>query len=187
MEFIVEDLAAAEPTDADLADYLAKHPDAFRQDQQLSFRHIYLNPEKNGDQLDALANKLLAQLKSTDPKADLSTLGDPTLLDPAFRDEPQRRVEATFGSAFAEKLATLPVGQWSGPVVSEFGTHLVLVEQRTEGRASTLDEVRAQVRREWENARRMEVNRTFLEDLLKQYEVSIEWPKREPAETTAKK
>ena len=188
MEFIVEDLAAAaEPTDADLADYLAKHPDAFRQDQQLSFRHIYLNPEKNGDQLDALANKLLAQLKSTDPKADLSTLGDPTLLDPAFRDEPQRRVEATFGSAFAEKLATLPVGQWSGPVVSEFGTHLVLVEQRTEGRASTLDEVRAQVRREWENARRIEVNRTFLEDLLKQYEVSIEWPKREPAETTAKK
>jgi len=187
MEFIVEDLAAAEPADADLADYLAKHPDAFRQDQQLSFRHVYLNPEKNGEQLDAVANKLLAQLKSTDPKADLSTLGDSTLLDPTFRDEPQRRVEATFGNVFAEKLLTLPVGEWSGPVVSEFGTHLVLVEERTEGRVSTLDEARAQVRREWENARRMEVNRKFLEDLLKQYEVSIEWPKREPAEATAKK
>ena len=65
------------------------------------------------------------------------------------------------------------------PGVSEFGTHLVFVEQRTEGRVPTLDEVRPQVRREWENARRMEANRKFLEDLLNQYEVSIDWPKPE--------
>ena len=187
MEFIAEDLAAAEPTDADLAGYLAKHPDAFRQDQQLTFRHIYLNPEKHGEQLDAVANKLLADLKSKDAQAGISTLGDPTLLDPAFRDEPQRRVEATFGSAFAGRLATLPVGEWSGPVISEFGTHLVFVEQRREGRVPMLDEVRPQVRREWDNTRRMEANRKFLEELLKQYEVRIDWPKGEPAESTAKR
>ena len=66
MEFIAEDLAVAEPTDADLAGYLAKHPDAFRQDQQLSFRHVYLNPGKHGEKIDAVANKLLADLKSKD-------------------------------------------------------------------------------------------------------------------------
>jgi PPIC-type PPIASE domain len=142
MEFIVEDLAAAEPTDADLAGYLAEHPDAFRQDQELTFRHIYLNPKKYGEQLDSVANKLLTALKSKDAQTDISTLGDPTLLDPAFRDEPQGRVAATFGSDFAARLATLPVGEWSGPVASGFGTHLVLVEQRTEGRLPTLDEVR---------------------------------------------
>ncbi|HEY5705135.1 MAG TPA: peptidylprolyl isomerase [Terrimicrobiaceae bacterium] len=187
MEFIAEDLAAAEPTDADLARYLEKHPDAFRQDQQLTFRHVYLNPEKYGEQLHVVANKLLTDLRSKDAQADISTLGDPTLLDPAFRDEPQRRVEATFGSAFAGKLATLPVGEWSGPVTSEFGTHLVLVEQRTEGRVPTLDEVRPQVRREWENARRIEENRKFLEKLLKQYEIGIDWPKPETKDSSAQR
>ena len=77
-----------EPTDADLADYLTKHLDAFRQDQQLSFRHVYLNPEKTGEQLDAVANELLADSNPQIPKADISTLGDPTLLDPAFAMNP---------------------------------------------------------------------------------------------------
>ena len=81
----------------------------------------------------------------------------------------------------------MPVGEWNGPVVSEFGTHLVLVEQRTEGSVPTLDEVRPQVRREWENARRMEANRKFLEELLKQYEVRIDWPKQETKGSSAKR
>jgi parvulin-like peptidyl-prolyl isomerase len=188
MEFIAEDLAAtAEPTEADLAAYLAKHPDAFRQDQQLTFRHVYLNPEKRGDQLDADVAKLLGDLKAAGAQADISRLGDPTLLEHAFRNESQRRVEADFGAEFAAKLASLPLGEWAGPVLSGFGTHLVLVEQRTEGRSATLDEVRSQVRREWENARRLETNAKFLETLLQQYEVTIEWPKDEPAKTTAQR
>jgi hypothetical protein len=188
MEFIAEDLVvAAEPTEADLAAYLAKHPDAFRQDRQLTFRHVYLNPEKHGDQLDADVAKLLADLKAAGAQADISKLGDPTLLERAFRNESQRRVEANFGAEFSAKLASLPLGEWTGPVLSGFGTHLVLVEERTEGRIATLDEVRPQVRREWENARRLEMNTKFLETLLKQYEVTIEWPKEQPANTTAER
>jgi hypothetical protein len=177
MEFIAEDLAAtADPTEADLAAYLARHPDAFRQDRQLTFRHVYLNPEKHGDQLEADVAKLLVDLKAAGAAADVSTLGDPTLLERAFRNEAQRRVEATFGTEFSTTLASLPLGDWAGPVRSAFGTHLVLVEHRTEGRVATLDEVRPQVRREWENARRLETNTKFLDALLEQYEVTIAWP-----------
>jgi parvulin-like peptidyl-prolyl isomerase len=188
MEFIAEDLVAiADPREADLAAYLAKYPDAFRQDQQLTFRHVYLNPEKRGDQLDADVAKLLADLQTAGAQADISTLGDPTLLERAFRNESQRRVEADFGAEFSTTLASLPLGEWTGPVRSGFGTHLVLVEQRTEGRIATLDEVRPQVRREWENARRLETNTKFLETLLEQYEVTIEWPKEQAASITAQR
>ena len=187
MEFIAADLAAlAEPTEAALAEYLAKHADAFRQEQQLTFRHVYLNPEKHGEQLDVVAAKLLADLGARGMQADIYALGDPTLLEPAFRDEPQRRVEANFGGGFAAELGTLPEGKWSGPVFSDFGAHLVFVEQRMEGRVPALDEVRAQVRRDWENSRRQEANRKFLEDALKQYEVNIEWQVAEAYGVTAK-
>jgi hypothetical protein len=183
MEFIAEDFAAADPTEADLAAYLAQHPDAFRQDQRLTFRQVYLSPDKRGDQLDADVTNLLASLRAAGAQADISELGDPTLLERAFHNESQRRVDASFGAEFSTRLASLPLGEWTGPVHSGFGTHVVLVEQRTEGRSATLDEVRPQVRREWENARRLEANTRFLENLLEQYDVRIEWPQEQPANT----
>jgi parvulin-like peptidyl-prolyl isomerase len=188
LEFIAEDLAAAaEPTEADLAAYLAKHHDAFRQEQRLTFRHVYLNPEERGERLDADVATLLADLRAAGALADTSRLGDPTLLESVFRNESLRRVEASFGAEFTATLAGLPPGEWTGPVRSGLGTHLVLVEQRTEGRLATLDEVRPQVRREWQNARRVETNARFLETLLEQYEVSVEWPVAPPANATARR
>jgi hypothetical protein len=182
MEFIADDFAAGvEPSGEDLADYLAKHPDAFRQDQRLTFRQVYLNADKRGDKLAADAAQMLAELKAKGAQADSTELGDPSLLPPSLANEPQRGIESSFGSEFAAELAKLPVSEWSGPVPSGLGTHLVFIEHRTEGRVPALDEVRPQVQREWASERRTETNRRILEELLKQYTVTIEWPKEKAA------
>ena len=88
----------------------------------------------------------------------------------------QRGVEGVFGTEFAQAVAELPVGVWSGPIRSGLGLHLVLVEERVEGRTPPLVEVHDAVRREWQNARRLEANRQFLDVLLQEYRVSVEWP-----------
>jgi len=187
MEFIADDFAAGvEPAEAELAEYLAKHPDAFRQDQRLTFRQVYLNADKRGDKLATDAAQMLAELKAKGAKADVSELGDQSLLPPALMNEPQRGIESSFGSEFAAQLTKLPVGEWSGPVPSGLGSHLVFIEQRTEGRVPALDEVRPQVQREWASERRTETNRKFLDGLLKQYAVTIEWPKDKAATPAAK-
>jgi hypothetical protein len=54
--------------------------------------------------------------------------------------------------------------------------HLVWINERTEGRLPALAEVRDAVRREWGNARRLESNEKFYEELLKRYVVTIERP-----------
>jgi hypothetical protein len=187
MEFIADDFAASnEPTEADLAGYLSKHPDAFRQDQRLTFRQVYLNVDKRGDKLEADAGRMLADLKSRGARAETAELGDPSLLPPAMANEPQSGIENVFGAEFAAELRKVPVGEWSGPMRSGVGVHLVLVEQRWEGRVPALAAVREQVRREWENERRLEANRRFLDELLKKYQVTIQWPKAE-SKTTAMK
>jgi hypothetical protein len=179
MEFIADDFAAGvEPTEEELAAYLAKHPDAFRQDQRLTFRQVYLNADKRGDKLAADAAQMLVELKAKGAQADASELGDPSLLPPSLADEPQRGIESSFGREFAVELAKLPVGEWCGPVPSGLGMHVVFIAQRTEGRVPALQEVRAQVEREWASERRTETNRKFLDELLKQYAVTIEWPKQ---------
>ncbi len=54
MEFVSDDAAALDsPSDQDLADWLAAHPDAFRVEPRATFAQIYLDPRRHGDRLEA--------------------------------------------------------------------------------------------------------------------------------------
>jgi hypothetical protein len=173
MEFVSDDIAAqTEPSDADLTAYLQSHPESFRVEQQFTFRQVYLNPEKHGDNLARDTAQLLAQLNQAGDKADASALGDSFLLEHQFAAVPASEVAKQFGEKFAAKLGGLSPGQWQGPVESGYGVHLVLVSERTEGRLPALAEVRDAVRREWDNARRLEANEKFYGELLKRYTVT---------------
>jgi hypothetical protein len=177
MEFISDDIVAqTEPSDSDLTAYLRAHPDSFRVEQRITFRQVYLNPEKHGDNFARDAAQLLAQLNEADNKSDASALGDSVLLDRQFTAMPVSEVAKQFGEKFAAQLNELPPGQWQGPVESGYGVHLVFVSERTEGRLPALAEVRDAVRREWTNAQRLEANEQFYQAMLKHYVVSIERP-----------
>jgi parvulin-like peptidyl-prolyl isomerase len=85
-----------------------------------------------------------------------------------------RDIENTFGGEFAAAVAAAPLGQWSGPVKSTFGTHLLRVDASTPGELPSLAEVRAEVSRAWESEQRRLVNDRLLEGLRSRYEVRIE-------------
>jgi hypothetical protein len=177
MEFISEDIAAqAEPTDDQLRSYLNAHPDKFSVDRHLTFAQVYLDPARHGRRLNADAQQLLVKLNEPGAKADISTLGDPFLLEPNSRDVSSRDVARDYGEKFAAALAELPVAKWEGPIESGLGMHLVYVSERTDGRIPNLGEVRDAVRREWANDYRLESNQKFYEGLLKRYTVSVELP-----------
>jgi len=175
VEFLSEDVAASvEPTDADLQAYLTAHPETFRVERRITFSHVYLNPERRRDSLARDATQLLARLKQAGAGADLAALGDPFLLDHEFNRMAASDVVQQFGERFATKLGELPLGEWQGPVESGYGAHLVLVNERTEGRLPALGEVRDSVRREWQNVQRLEANEKFFQGLLDRYTVVVE-------------
>jgi hypothetical protein len=177
MEFISEDVAAeVAPTDAELEAYLEAHPDTFRMPALVSFRHVYLNPEKHRDDLARDAARLLARLSQADGSTDVSSLGDSFLLDHTFCAVSAREVAGQFGGRFAATLGEIPLGRWQGPIESSYGMHLVLVSERTEDRLPALAEVRDAVRREWANARRVDANAKAYEAMLQGYVVVIERP-----------
>jgi hypothetical protein len=175
LEFLTDDVTAvAEPTDAELAEYLKTHAGAFRADRRITFNQVYLDPSKHGERLTQDANQLLFQLRQQGRDADLYSLGDAFLLEHRFEAAPATEISKQFGDKFVAKLADLPSGQWFGPVESGYGIHLVFVEQRTEGRLPELAEIRDAVRRELTNARRLESNEKFFQNLLKHYQVVVE-------------
>ena len=175
MEFVSDDIAAqTDPTDADLTNYLQAHPDRFRVEQNLTFRQIYLDPQKHGEHLQRDAAALLGSLNQSDANA---PAGDAFLLEGEFDSVPLGKLAKQFGEEFAAKLATLQLGQWLGPIESGYGVHLVKITARTDGRLPALADVRDAVRREWDNAGRLEANEKFYQELRERYEVVIEQPK----------
>jgi parvulin-like peptidyl-prolyl cis-trans isomerase-like protein len=187
LEFISDSVASqAEPTDGELQRYLQAHADNFRGERQFTFSQVYLDPQKHGENLTRDVNQLLAQLRLTGSQPDLSKLGDSLLLEQNFEGIPVGEVSKQFGEKFAAKLVELPVGEWSGPIESGYGLHLVLVTDRKDGSLPALTDVRETVKRDWINAQRSETNEKFYQALLKRYTVTVEDPRLAFAEKDPK-
>ena len=73
-------------------------------------------------------------------------------------------------------ITQLPVGEWTGPVLSAFGHHVVRVDHVVQGRESALSEVRDAVYRDLTGERTLEAEQRFFEGLLAQYTVTVDWP-----------
>jgi len=176
MEFLSEDLAAAEPSDADLERWLAANREAFRQEPRVAFRQVYLSRDRRGEAVRADALRLLAELRAADADLDPAAQGDPLPL-PAESDAlSASEVSRLFGGAFSARLFELAAGRWEGPVESAYGLHLVFVRERVEGRDPALAEVREAVAREWLADRRQQAREDFYRDLRSRYEVEIAEP-----------
>ena len=107
------------------------------------------------------------------------------MLDHAHPEQTVTDAAARFGRAFAGALGGLKPGSWQGPVRSEFGYHLVIVDIRTPARAATLEEVRSEVTTAWGADQRERALDAFYGELLQRYDVRIEWPADlAPAEPT---
>ncbi|WP_245484474.1 peptidyl-prolyl cis-trans isomerase [Rhizobium leguminosarum] len=174
MEFLnVADADALGATDAELEAYLAANPRAFDVDAKLAFQQIFLNRERRGETVarDATSN---LQVLLTNPAVDYTSLGDATMLPSDLPLTDKTSIAQTFGMDFAEALDKALVGQWTGPVLSSFGFHLVRVVERKPGRVPSLDEVRDAVTREWINAKRRKLDDQRFAELLKGYVVRIE-------------
>ena len=176
LDFIADDLGSQiEPTEEQLTTFLNETPDSYRIDPRITFRQVFLDPERHALDLQESVAKLLDTLKS-DPTADAYQLGDQTLLEYQNVDRSKREVANNFGPQFAEEIVKLPLQLWHGPIRSAYGVHAVYISERTDGRLPPLNEVRDLVRRDWEQKHRKDLVESFYQELMKKYEVAIEWP-----------
>jgi len=174
LEFLFDDVAeTAEPTDAQLEAYLEEHAEKFADPARLSLRQVLFSAAR-GDGARSEAERVLAELRSGPGPADPQQLGDPTLLPPALESASLEQIAGTFGSDFASRLEGAPLGQWTGPVPSGFGLHLVRVDRREAGSLPKLAGIRASVVREWQADQRRRANDAFLARLRAEYEVRLE-------------
>jgi hypothetical protein len=176
MEFIAKDLVSlTPPTDEDLQTYFETHQDRYQEPARYTFTQVFIDPDKRGDatldDAEAIKARLIAK---GDAIVDPGALGDDFMLANYYPEKDALEIQKLFGRGFAESLIALTPGQWHGPVLSGYGTHLVYVRHVTEPRMPALAVVREQVVADWTADRGEALKERFVGELLEQYSIVVE-------------
>ena len=80
-------------------------------------------------------------------------------------------INRQFGPGFFTALEGLPRGQWSGPVGSNFGVHIVRVNDTVPASMPPLDDVRDEVLLDWRAAKASELRELVYARFRERYEI----------------
>ena len=183
LEFLAKDLVAlTPPTDEELQAYFDQHRERYQAPLLYTFTQVYIDPDKRGDatlgDAEAIKAKLIA---AGDAIENPGALGDDFMLQNYYPEKERLEIQKLFGSGFTESLTELAPGQWHGPVLSGYGTHLVYVHNVIEPPPPVFAEVLERVTQDWRMERSEELNEQFYSTLRDTYTVVIEQPEQPAA------
>lgn len=165
MEFITESGAeAVQPDEATLQGHLEDNVEKFAMPALLAFEQVLLNDAL--DESDLRAAKAIL-VRGGYPEEYLQA----SLIPQAFPLSPRRVVDGSFGAGMFDRLYALPPGEWSGPVETPFGRHLVRATEKREGKLPPLTEIRDRVEQDWRAAFSTTLREARYRALLSRYEV----------------
>jgi hypothetical protein len=181
MEFLAASQAMQQPpTEEEVEAFFALRRERYRLPAVLSFSQVYLSADRRGAGVEQAAIDLLARLRSEDPgPAELTSWGDPIMLDTAYVGRTERDVSATFGEVFAEAMVRLPVGDWQGPVSSGYGLHLVKVTEREDSRVPEWREVATRIISDMDFEAKAAARDQLYQEIAQSYEVLLDHEVRE--------
>lgn len=163
---------AAQPSDTDLQALLDKDPARYASPPRYTLEQRYLGPDTP-----ALRSAIKAQLGALKPGATPTLPSAPIPLPTRLDDVPALDLAAQFGDEFAAALDKAPLGQWTGPIPSGFGLHLVKLERRAAPPPPKLADLRQRLENDWRSAAVRKAEDANLNALLEGYDVVIERPR----------
>ena len=177
LQFLQEDVALPpEPDDAALQAFHAQHTERYGEPARVTLRHLYFSPDSGGS--GAARARAAEAATGLRDKPDGATVDEP----PAGADPFPGRdryvaldgpgLSRAFGhSELSSAVFELPPGAWHGPLRSGYGWHLVYVERIDPGRERPLAEVREEVRADYLDEQRAEMNTAALAAIKRKYVV----------------
>ncbi|MGR8950439.1 MAG: peptidylprolyl isomerase, partial [Gammaproteobacteria bacterium] len=102
------------------------------------------------------------------------SVGDATLTPHEYKLATQSDITRSLGEHFANEVIMLYPGDWTGPIYSAYGAHLLKINERIEQRQRDLAEIRELVKREYLVSLKQEQQDLVYQKLRDNYEVSLE-------------
>lgn len=168
MELMLDDFATVYPTELQLQEYLTENLDKFRDDLTISFVHKFYDYEEENEALSSLG-KLKKGVNAKE------VFESHLLMIPSqFENKTKYAINRVLGEQFTESLFQQKVGEWTGPIKSTYGWHLVFIDKLNLGTAPDLNKLWDEIEKEWMVEHRAEMKEKQQELLLGMYDVQIE-------------
>lgn len=170
--FLAEDLAGTlrTPSEQELSAFFDSTRSQWIRPAHIRLLHVYAGPAHR---------ELLAGLRDQVIQAEAAEPGAAPPLGEAFAlsrlvDADRDDVTTMYGSSFADAVFGIGLEEWSQPVPSRFGWHLVKVLKRSEPRPATFEEVRSKLPLLYLAMRKKQATAAFLEQAEQRYRVTID-------------
>jgi peptidyl-prolyl cis-trans isomerase C len=166
MEYLARaEAEAAKPDDATLQAWLDRNAARYAADARYSFDQIFLG---DGDGAEVL--------RAVNGGADWKDLGKPISLPKSLEAAGNGEIDRILGQEFAAALAEQKQGDWTGPIRSGFGQHLVRIRKVEVPQPPKLAEIRQRVENDWRVATATSREAKAYQALLDGYSITIEKP-----------
>ena len=155
-----------EITEAEISDYFTQNKASFDQQEQVSARHILVETVET-------ANEVLDKLNSGE---DFETLASEYSIDTANKDS--GGALGFFGRgqmvpAFEEAAFGAEIGKVVGPVETDYGYHLLIVDEKVEAVEATLEDKKEEVRDTLLDQKIQSQVTTWLDEKYQEYNINI--------------
>jgi hypothetical protein len=157
-----------------MQDYLERNRERFVQPETVTLTQVFFSKSARHDHMAADAAATLARLGTQPPSPALAQSSDPFPLGQELRGYSRQQLMRRFGKTFADAVFGLESRQWSDPLVSPYGLHLVWVDEHQPERLPPLDAVREPIALALMKQRAAENLQQGLERLRHLYEVRVE-------------
>jgi len=162
--------------------YYRDNVDRYVSQASLSFEHVFVSKNRNLDSKNnAEALRSHEDFSSTESNS-LASLGDPFIKGYGFSGLTMDKLTELMGAEFSKDVGQLSVGEWSKPIESVYGWHLVLVKEINPARVLSLSEAQHRVKRDLFKALKGQAYDATLSEIKRGYTVAIEWPHKDASQ-----
>ena len=165
ISFLKQESIVDTPSNNELLDYFNNNKDKYFIEPTFTFTHYYFSNEN-----DALerSNEATNQISKN-----LDVTSDPFFLGKNFVDVSLKSIKSDFGENFATYFNNFKINEWSGPVESAYGYHIILVINSHDGYYPDITMVLKQVEIDLLQSKRDKAVSEYLDNIKSEYKIYI--------------
>ena len=174
MEFVISDTLTSEAIDPlELRSFFDSNKNLFGSKAVLDFNHIYLSTDKHED-AKVVAQSVFDQVQGKDLSAtDINGLSDYFADGYSINGKSTPQVDRLFGDGFSKKTSMMSAGQWSRPVRSGLGWHLIYLRAYEEPKVPEFKDVRSIVEQKYLEQKSLKLKKIEYEKMRMKYTVTV--------------